>query len=611
MGRSWRRRSATPNRTSSWYRITITRPKRSIPSRANDAVPAEHGFYSAFVARVFENLNVGAAVWRPQRWRELHVRGELLEFELEHGADVERFEHNERCLVRVRQRGTTLRTKLGGFDDLFVPIRVAGRVAAVLATGPFATRYPNASEVRARWRGLVGRRGDPADPEFAHYLDATLGTLTLESGRTAKFVELVGLVARMMSCEGPAPELYDRIERLGTELAEARRAEDTWKAVEAMVDDRTSRVWASPMRAVERSALGLASYPEHVMVALFTGGDPAADPLDAILRRRALQRASVELARTAADTAAGRVGDSGLVFLSACQGSARHGRRKLLALAERASSLARRRFGLAVGFGVSVLPVALSDQYQAALAAAESGLSRGVAVGHAEPGELLPSPLSRLRQELVRSVEQGVSDLPARFDQFLEAVSARFGHQLEPARAHVEALFERMGETLLRKGALDARSLEELAIGASRQKSGSAAELFAVYRRVLGDIVDAVERPAPARRDRSLRRAEEFVKQHYAEPLRLPQVARMAGFAPTYFSRLFHEKHGMTFARHLSALRFERAKQLLSRTSLTVQRVAELSGYSDGQYLGRVFRQMTGEAPRTYRQRLFRGKAQA
>ena len=82
-----------------------------------------------------------------------------------------------------------------------------------------------------------------------------------------------------------------------------------------------------------------------------------------------------------------------------------------------------------------------------------------------------------------------------------------------------------------------------------------------------------------ARRDRSLRGALEYIHQHYGERLELPKVARVAGFTPKYFSQLFHERRN-DFRGYLAKLRFERAKQLLSGTDLTVTRVAELSGYA-------------------------------
>jgi YesN/AraC family two-component response regulator len=128
-------------------------------------------------------------------------------------------------------------------------------------------------------------------------------------------------------------------------------------------------------------------------------------------------------------------------------------------------------------------------------------------------------------------------------------------------------------------------------------------ELFAAYRRAAHDVAEAVTLPASARHDRSLRRAEEYMERHYSEPLTLAQVARVSGFAPTYFSRLFHARHKMTFIAYLTNLRIRRAKELLTGTTLNLQRVAELSGFARGRYLNRIFKQATDQTPLRFRER--------
>src|SRR5262249_31109207 len=97
--------------------------------------------------------------------------------------------------------------------------------------------------------------------------------------------------------------------------------------------------------------------------------------------------------------------------------------------------------------------------------------------------------------------------------------------------------------------------------------------------------------------------AEEYMRQHYAEQITLAKVAREAGYAPRYLSTLFKKKHAITFERYLAQLRIDRAKQLLSGTQLSLERVAQLSGFSGRHYFGRAFRQLTGETPRRHRLR--------
>jgi two-component system, response regulator YesN len=569
-----------------------------------------HALFAPLAARVFADLDIGAAVWRPDRWRDIHMRQNLLDFETEHGIETERFAYNQRCLARAKKQRATVVAHFAGFTDFFVPVRKNGRTDAVLVTGPLTTARSTSSDVLARWHSLTGRQGHPADPEFAHYLGTTLSTLVLEGKRVPAFQKLLELLVSLMASEGAADEVFAKIESLHVELREARRVERIWELVRILVDERTSRIWGSPLKEVERTSLGLARLPEHVLVGLFVNRQRNADPVDELIRRDALQRACVELARATDNTASGRVGEHGVSFVCAGLSSVQRTRRKLLDIADQTSAIARRRFGLGFHFGMSVLPLTLSRQYQVALGAAESALSQGVTMVHASEDAPTPTPLGRLRQELGRLVDEKPNLLPARFDRFLEAVAVRCGYRLEPARAHVEAGFERMAEALLDSGALDAKSFSALYAGVERAaaRSGTVNELFGIYRRALRDIAEAAEKPVPARQDRSLRRAEDYVRQHYTEPLSLRRVARVAGFAPNYFSMLFRQRQRITFERYLMQLRVERAKQLLSgKTSFSMQRVAQLSGFSTAHYFGRVFKRFTRETPRAYQLRIARG----
>jgi AraC-like DNA-binding protein len=110
-----------------------------------------------------------------------------------------------------------------------------------------------------------------------------------------------------------------------------------------------------------------------------------------------------------------------------------------------------------------------------------------------------------------------------------------------------------------------------------------------------------VEQPVPARQDRSLRAALDYIHQNYSGPLRLGRVARIAGFTPNHFSKLFIKSERLPFEQYVVRLRVDRAKQLLAGTELDVMRVAELSGFNSAPYFCRVFRRATGTTPLAFR----------
>jgi transcriptional regulator GlxA family with amidase domain len=101
------------------------------------------------------------------------------------------------------------------------------------------------------------------------------------------------------------------------------------------------------------------------------------------------------------------------------------------------------------------------------------------------------------------------------------------------------------------------------------------AALVERYREAMSDIESAIAMPAVARRGHSMRRASKFMREHLGEPLSLASVARIAGFAPNRFSKLFKQTYRTTYERYLLRLRVDCAKQVLCTTSIGVEAVGE------------------------------------
>jgi AraC-like DNA-binding protein len=559
-----------------------------------------HGFVAPIVLNAFEELDVTVTLWEEGQWVELRERAEqrtLLGFELEHGVETERFRYNFRCLAEARRSKKTVLGRHAGFCDLFVPIVALGRADAVLVTGPFATARPESAEILERWRALTGRQGHPADPEFADYLTVTRGTLVLEGGHAAKFQRLVEALARLMAEEGSADAIRAEISSLRIDLSAARRVDRMRRAAREIVDERTGRKWASAHSASRLRDMGVQRFPEHVVVGLMVGRDRQRDPVDELLTRDALQHACVDIVHRAGNALSGSIGDHGITLLGTS-------RRKLCYFADEARSLARRRFGLDLHLGVASSAGDVWQQYPEALAAAEAALLSDVRLVTGSKGASERGSLEILRRELGSIASEKLDAVAARFDRYLAAVAQRCGHRIEPARIHLDAGFERLAEAVLGKAVAEApfaRLAAELERTAG--EAATVSDLLAVYRRAQQDLVASIAQPSAAQRDTSLRRAYDHIRQHYAEPLSLARVARVAGFSRTHFSRLFHKVEKVTFEHYLLAIRIERAKQLLLGTELSLERVAQLAGLSSRFYLGRVFKRVTGETPLAYRVR--------
>ncbi len=108
-----------------------------------------------------------------------------------------------------------------------------------------------------------------------------------------------------------------------------------------------------------------------------------------------------------------------------------------------------------------------------------------------------------------------------------------------------------------------------------------------------------------------LQAALNLIHEHLAEHLSIELLAQRAQVSQTHFRRLFQEAMGVPPHRYIQALRLERARNLLTMTSMPIARVALNCGFSDQSHLTASFRAMHAATPAEYRARAGRSRPQA
>jgi AraC-like DNA-binding protein len=98
-----------------------------------------------------------------------------------------------------------------------------------------------------------------------------------------------------------------------------------------------------------------------------------------------------------------------------------------------------------------------------------------------------------------------------------------------------------------------------------------------------------------------LRRARDHVDRHFAEPLDVALLARVAGISPSHFVRSFSSAFGETPIRYLTRRRIERAQDLLRHANLTVTEVCTAVGFASLGSFSARFRELVGQTPTAYR----------
>jgi AraC family transcriptional regulator len=99
----------------------------------------------------------------------------------------------------------------------------------------------------------------------------------------------------------------------------------------------------------------------------------------------------------------------------------------------------------------------------------------------------------------------------------------------------------------------------------------------------------------------------DHVLQHLEEPLRLEDVAAVAGVSRFHFHRIFRALMGETLQRFVKRVRLERALSMMSRTPRPrLTDVAFACGFSSSSDFTRSFRQRYGVAPSAFDVRAWR-----
>lgn len=104
---------------------------------------------------------------------------------------------------------------------------------------------------------------------------------------------------------------------------------------------------------------------------------------------------------------------------------------------------------------------------------------------------------------------------------------------------------------------------------------------------------------------RALDDARIYITENCTDPSLSPStVAKRANMSETYFRALFKRAYSSSPARFIMERRVSNAKELMSLEYLSLEDIAEQSGFSSLSYFCRVFKLVTGVSPGEYRKSL-------
>lgn len=118
---------------------------------------------------------------------------------------------------------------------------------------------------------------------------------------------------------------------------------------------------------------------------------------------------------------------------------------------------------------------------------------------------------------------------------------------------------------------------------------------------LLTEMVNSVRQPNQGRMPRWLENALSYINMHYQENMTLDKLSREVGISKYYLAREIKRYTGYTVNEYLRSVRLSAAKQYLTSSDYSVQRISELVGFESQQHFISIFKRSEGITPLQFR----------
>ena len=115
------------------------------------------------------------------------------------------------------------------------------------------------------------------------------------------------------------------------------------------------------------------------------------------------------------------------------------------------------------------------------------------------------------------------------------------------------------------------------------------------------EIINIVSHSHSNRSKNIVRKAKEYMDEHFAEAISVKDVADAVCISESYFKSIFKKSSGYSYSEYLTNVRMNQAKHLLNTTEKSVTEIAMDVGYQTPNSFSSLFKRETGLTPTQYK----------
>lgn len=576
------------------------------------------------IVHLHRDLNMWLIRWDGDRflnWMELNISGQQIQpfqFEIFYGKEHVRDEYYLANMQKAAQEGRLVVGSLHGFHDLFYPVVADEKRRTFFQAGQFLTETPSWQSLASAWHQITGREAASANPDFVRFVKMALQLPIVTPPVVAGFERFFDYYAQYLTRQESTERLHEAVDALRREVFVQHWPNIDW--VQQCVSSEKFRLtpWYHEGRLADwmKEEMKICRLPTTVLALMpLDAPDEQLDTVQTMVRNYRLQRELIEFSFGMPQTAAHRLGDYGAFFVTSAdpKKSPVAARAELRDRARQLQEHVRREHGLrsVVGIGSSVPPG--EDLYRSYVEAVHAlhlcvQLEKDTLFFDekfgAEHATVRYADLHRTAEELTDAFDRASQEqIKLASDQYVRRVLVYSSERLEVVRSQFLTTLFRLIGNVQKRHSIRPQAVDQLAeeLAQKLEEASSVYQLIESFKDVLTRLTFYVSRALEGPKSIRLAATLQYLQDNYGEPLRLPDVARKAGFSVPAFSRVFRQATGTSFLNYLRNIRVEQAKVLLRTTTLPTAQIAISCGFQSPHHLIRSFKKVTGQTPGDYR----------
>lgn len=149
-------------------------------------------------------------------------------------------------------------------------------------------------------------------------------------------------------------------------------------------------------------------------------------------------------------------------------------------------------------------------------------------------------------------------------------------------------------EEFISRFGVDSQSLETFRLSSDQIDE---CDLFLFLADLYDRAIDLIEEHQSRKSSLDLKDVKDHIDRYYREQITLDSISKLFLVTKEHMSRSFKKAYNVTLNDYITALRMEKARELIVEESVEIKQVAFLCGYSDLAYFYRVFKKHFGTPP--------------